>query len=149
MRSAYIIRRVLALIPTLLVIYPLTFFLMHATPGGPWDSGEKPIPAAVQEKLKAAYGLDKPIWRQYFEFLGKAVHGDLGPSYTQRSRSVTDILRTTFPVSLQLAAVATLFAVLIGIPLGIVGAVKHNGPLDYLSTFVSIFGISTPAYVAT
>ncbi len=148
-RSAYVIRRVLALIPTLLLIYTLTFFLMHATPGGPWDSGEKPIPAAVQEKLKAAYGLDKPIWQQYGEFLGHALQGDLGPSYTQRSRSVTDILRTTFPVSLQLAAVATFIAVIIGIPLGILGAIKHNGPLDYASTFVSIFGISTPAYVVT
>ena len=65
MRSAYIIRRILALIPTLLLIYTLTFFLMHSTPGGPWDTGEKPIPADVQERLKAAYGLDKPFWQQY------------------------------------------------------------------------------------
>jgi ABC-type dipeptide/oligopeptide/nickel transport system permease component len=77
------------------------------------------------------------------------VQGDLGPSYTQSSRTVTDILRDTFPVSLQLAAVATLIAALIGIPLGVLGAVRHNRPLDYLSTFVSIFGISTPAYVVT
>jgi oligopeptide transport system permease protein len=148
-RSAFIIRRILALIPTLLLIYSLTFFLMHSTPGGPWDTGEKPIPAEVQERLKAAYGLDKPLWQQYTDFLGKAVRGDLGPSYTQRSRSVTDIIRETFPVSLQLAAVAVVIATIIGIPLGILGAVRHNRPLDYLSTFVSVFGVSTPSYVAT
>jgi ABC-type dipeptide/oligopeptide/nickel transport system permease component len=140
---------VLALFPTLLLVYTLTFLLMHATPGGPWDTSEKPIPAAVQEKLKAAYGLDKPLWQQYTDFLSRALRGDLGPSYTQRSRSVADILSDTFPVSLQLAAVAIVIAVLFGIPLGIIGAVRHNGPLDYLATFVSIFGISTPAYVVT
>lgn len=143
------IRRVLALFPTLLLVYTLTFVLMHATPGGPWDTSEKPIPAAVQEKLKAAYGLDKPLWQQYTDFLNRALRGDLGPSYTQRSRTVTDILSDTFPVSLQLAAVAIVIAVLFGIPLGIIGAVRHNGPLDYLATFVSVFGISTPAYVVT
>jgi len=148
-RSAFIIRRILALIPTLLLIYSLTFFLMHSTPGGPWDTGEKPIPADVQERLKAAYGLDKPLWQQYTDFLGKAIHGDLGPSYTQRSRSVTDIIGETFPVSLQLAAVAVVIATIIGIPLGILGAVRHNRPLDYVSTFVSVFGVSTPSYVAT
>jgi len=148
-RSAFIIRRILALIPTLLLIYSLTFFLMHSTPGGPWDTGEKPIPADVQERLKAAYGLDKPLWQQYTDFLGKAIRGDLGPSYTQRSRSVTDIIGETFPVSLQLAAVAVVIATIIGIPLGILGAVRHNRPLDYVSTFVSVFGVSTPSYVAT
>jgi ABC-type dipeptide/oligopeptide/nickel transport system permease component len=148
-RTAFIIRRVLALVPTLLLIYSLTFFLMHSTPGGPWDSSEKPLPADVQERLKAAYGLDKPLWEQYVNFLGKAVQGDLGPSYAQRSRTVADILKETFPVSLQLAAVATLIAAAVGIPLGILGAVRHNRPLDYLATFVSVFGISTPAYVVT
>ena len=149
MNSAYMIRRVLALIPTLLLIYTITFFLMHATPGGPWDSGEKPLPAAVQEKLKAAYGLDKPVWEQYVSYLGKAVKGDFGPSYSQRSRSVADIIGTAFPVSLKLAAAATAIAVLIGIPLGVLGAVKHNSVLDYLSGLVSMIGISTPAYVVT
>jgi oligopeptide transport system permease protein len=148
-RSAFIIRRVLALIPTLLLIYSLTFFLMHSTPGGPWDSSEKPIPADVQERLKAAYGLDKPLWQQYTDFLGKALHGDLGPSYAQRSRSVAEIIGETFPVSLQLAAVVTAIATIVGIPLGILGAIHHNRPLDYLSTFVSVFGVSTPSYVVT
>jgi ABC-type dipeptide/oligopeptide/nickel transport system permease component len=136
-------------IPTLLLVYTLTFFLMHATPGGPWDIGEKPIPAVVQEKLKAAYGLDKPLWQQYVDFLSRALQGDLGPSYIQRSRTVSDIISETLPVSLQLGAAAIIIATLIGIPLGIIGAVRHNHPLAYLSTFVSVVGVSTPPYVVT
>ncbi len=149
MRTAYIIRRILVVIPTLLAIYTLAFFLMHATPGGPWDSGEKPLPTEVQERLRAAYGLDKPIWRQYLDYLNKALHGDFGPSYSQRSRTVSDIIGDTFPVSLKLAAVAMAMAIVVGIPLGVLGAVRHNSFFDYLSTFVSIVGISTPAYVVT
>lgn len=149
MRGAYAVRRILILIPTLLAIYTLTFFLMHSTPGGPWDTSDKPLPVEVQAKLKAAYGLDKPLWRQYVGFLGKAAKGDLGPSYAQRSRSVSDILSVAFPISLKLAGVAMAFAILVGIPLGIVSAVKHNTWLDYVATFVSVVGISTPAFVAT
>jgi ABC-type dipeptide/oligopeptide/nickel transport system permease component len=77
------------------------------------------------------------------------MRGDLGPSYTQRSRSVADIIRETLPVSLQLGAAAIVFAILVGVPLGILGAVRHNRPLDYLATFIAILGISTPTYVVT
>jgi ABC-type dipeptide/oligopeptide/nickel transport system permease component len=149
MHSAYVIRRLLAFIPTLLVIYTLTFFLMHATPGGPWDSGEKPLPAAVQENLKRAYGLDDPLWKQYINYLTNAAQGDFGPSYTQRSRTVRDIVSETFPVSLKLAGVAMFIAILVGIPLGVLGAVRHNTVLDFISTVVSIIGVSTPSYVVT
>src|SRR5215211_5964248 len=149
MRSAYVIRRILIVIPTLLAIYTLTFFLMHSTPGGPWDTSEKPISAQTQANLEKAYGLDQPLWQQYFTYLGKALHGDFGPSYSQRSRTVSDIIREAFPVSLKLAAVAIVIAIWVGIPLGIVGAVRHNTFFDYLSTFVSVIGISTPAYVVT
>ena len=149
MRTAYIIRRVLVLIPTLFAVYTVTFILMHETPGGPWDTSEKPIPIEVQKRLAASYGLDKPLWRQYVDYLGKVVKGDLGPSYVQRSRSVTDILKQTYPVSLKLAAISFAIAILLGIPLGVLGAVKHNTILDYLSSLVSIIGISTPGYVVT
>jgi ABC-type dipeptide/oligopeptide/nickel transport system permease component len=149
MRSAYVIRRILIVFPTLLAIYTLTFFLMHATPGGPWDTSEKPISEQTQENLRKAYGLDKPLWQQYFKYLGNALQGDFGPSYSQRSRTVSDIIQEAFPVSLKLAGVAILIAVWVGIPLGILGAVRHNTVLDYISTFVSIIGISTPAYVVT
>src|SRR5688572_9146124 len=102
MGRSYVIRRILALIPTLLAIYTLTFLLMHATPGGPWDTGDKPLPPQVIENLEKAYGLDQPLWRQYVDYLGNALRGDFGPSYTQRSRSVAEIIGTAFPTSLKL-----------------------------------------------
>src|SRR3954471_19217464 len=114
-RGAYAIRRVLLLIPTLLAIYTLTFFLIHATPGGPWSQGEKPVPPIVLKRLNAAYGLDKPLWHQYLDYLWHILHGDFGPSFTQRSRTVSDIIGSTFPVSLKLGLVAMAIAVVIGI----------------------------------
>lgn len=146
-RWAYIIRRVLLLFPTLFAIYTLTFFLMHATPGGPWSQGDKPVPPLVLKRLNEAYGLDEPLWKQYFTYLGNILQGDFGPSFSSRSRTVTDIIGESFPVSIQLGLVAMVIALLIGIPLGVLGAVKHNSVLDYLSGFVAIFGVSTPSYV--
>ena len=147
-RSGYIIRRVLFLLPTLFVIYTLTFFLIHATPGGPWSQGDKPVPPIVLKHLNEAYGLDKPVWQQYFDYLWNILHGDFGPSFSSRSQSVTDIIRETFPVSLQLGLLAMAIAVVVGLPLGILGALKHNSFFDYLSGFLAIVGISTPAYVS-
>ena len=146
-RGSYIVRRLLMLIPTLLAIYTLTFLLIHATPGSPWSQGEKPVPPRVLERLNAAYGLDKPLWRQYIDYLGNALQGDFGPSFSQRSRSVSDIIGATFPVSLKLGLVAMVIALVIGLSLGTIGALKHNTFLDYLTGFAAIIGISTPSYV--
>lgn len=146
-RGAYVIRRVLLLIPTLLAIYTLTFLLIHATPGGPWSQGEKPVPPIVLERLNAAYGLDDPLWKQYVTYLGNALQGDFGPSFAQRSRTVADIIGQTFPVSLALGLVAMTIALAVGLTLGTIGALRHNGFVDYLTSFVAIVGISTPSYV--
>jgi oligopeptide transport system permease protein len=146
-RWAYAIRRILLLIPTLLVIYTLTFVLIHATPGGPWSQGDKPVPPVVLKRLNAAYGLDKPLWKQYLDYLWNILHGDFGPSFSSRSRTVTDIITDSFPVSIQLGLIAMAIALMIGLPLGVIGAVKHNSLLDYLSGFLAIGGISTPSYV--
>ena len=146
-RGTYILRRVLLLVPTLLSIYTLTFLLIHATPGGPWSQGDKPVPPLILERLNEAYGLDEPLWRQYVDYLGNVLQGDFGPSFTQRSRTVTDIVGQTFPVSLQLGLAAMAIAVVVGVALGTIGALRHNSAIDYLTTFVSIVGISTPSYV--
>jgi oligopeptide transport system permease protein len=146
-RSAYIARRVLMLIPTLLAIYTLTFLLIHATPGGPWSQGEKPVPPIVLQRLNEAYGLDDPLWKQYVDYLKNVMQGDFGPSFAQRSRTVTDIIGATFPVSLKLGVVSMAVAILIGLPLGAIGALKHNSFIDYLTGFATIVGISTPSYV--
>jgi ABC-type dipeptide/oligopeptide/nickel transport system permease component len=135
------------LIPTLLAIYTLTFLLIHATPGSPWSQGEKPVAPRVLERLNAAYGLDKPLWRQYIDYLWNVLHGDFGPSFTQRSRTVTDIISDTFPVSIQLGVLSMLIALVFGLTLGTIGALKHNSLADYVTGFIAIAGISTPSYV--
>lgn len=147
-RGTYVIRRVLLLIPTLLAIYTLTFFLVHATPGNPWSQGDKPVPPLVLERLNEAYGLNDPLWRQYTDYLVNALQGDFGPSLAQRSRTVTDIISETLPVSLKLGLVSMVIALSVGITLGTLGALRHNSAIDYFTSFVSIIGISTPSYVA-
>jgi ABC-type dipeptide/oligopeptide/nickel transport system permease component len=146
-RSAYVIRRILLMIPTMLAIYTVTFLLIHATPGSPWSNQDKPLPKAVVDRLNAAYGLDDPLWKQYINYLVNVLHGDFGPSFSSRSRTVSDIIADTFPVSLQLGLVAMVIATIVGLSLGIIGAVKHNSTADYVSSFLSIVGISTPSYV--
>jgi ABC-type dipeptide/oligopeptide/nickel transport system permease component len=146
-RGAYILRRLFLLIPTLLAIYTLTFLLIHATPGGPWSQGEKPVPPLVLKRLNEAYGLNKPLWRQYLDYLWNVLHGDFGPSFTSRSRTVADIIGATFPVSIKLGLVAMAIAVAVGVTLGTIGAIKHNTTFDYLSGFIAIVGVSTPSYV--
>lgn len=143
----YAFRRVLLLVPTLLTVYTITFLLIHATPGGPWDSGDKPISQEAINSLNKAYGLDKPIWRQYVDYLAGAVRLDFGPSYAQRNRDVAEIMRDFVPVSLKLGIAAMIVAAVIGITAGTIGAVRRNTPIDYFATFGAIVGVSAPSYV--
>jgi ABC-type dipeptide/oligopeptide/nickel transport system permease component len=143
----YLLRRLSLLIPSMLVVFTITFVLMHATPGGPWDRGERPLPQLTIDNLNAKYGLDKPIWEQYVIFLGRTLRGDLGASYSRYGQDVTTILASFFPVSLQLGAVAMVIALTIGLTLGVLAAVKHNTWIDYVASFLSVFGVSTPSYV--
>lgn len=136
------------MIPTILAIFTITFVLMHATPGSPWDNAGRPLPANVVANLNAKYGLDKPVFEQYLIFLwGIISRGDLGDSYTRAGQSVSGMLMTYFPVSLQLGLLAMTFAIIGGLTLGIIGALRQNSYLDYLTTFLSVIGISTPSYV--
>ena len=142
----YLSRRILWIIPVLFTVSIITFGVMHAVPGGPWDS-EKRLPAAVQARLNAEYGLDKPVAEQYISWLGGFVQGDLGPSYRFRDRRVNDIVADGLPTTIQLGVMAFIVAVLIGIPLGIFAALGHNRWPDYVSTSLSIIGIATPSFV--
>lgn len=142
----YLARRILWIIPVLFTVSVLTFVLMHSVPGGPWDS-EKALPAGVVARLNAEYGLDKPLVDQYLQWAGGFVQGDLGPSYRFQDRRVNDIVADGLGTTFQLGIQAFILAVLIGIPLGIFAALGHNRWPDYLSTGVSIIGISTPSFV--
>ena len=143
----FIIRRLLAVIPTLLVVYTVTFVVMHATPGGPWDNSEKPLPKAVIENIKAKYHLDQPMWKQYYLYLWGVLHGDFGPSYVNTSQDASDIVRNFFPVSLQLGFVAMIIGVTVGLTLGVLAAIRQNTFTDYGAMFAAVVGISTPSYV--
>lgn len=146
---AYVIKRLLAVIPTLWVVFTITFVVMRLTPGGPWDDvpGDAPLPPVVIENIRAKYGVDQPIWKQYVTHLGNILRGDFGVSYIQRGRSATEIVRTFLPVSIQLGMVAMAIGVVTGLALGVLAAVKHNTIIDYIAMFIAVVGISAPSYV--
>ena len=145
--TTYILRRVLLMIPTLLVVFTLTFLIVHATPGGPWDESEKPLPEAVKANLSRQYHLDDPLYKQYVDYLVNALQGDFGPSYRFVERSVSDIVGATFPVSAQLGVLAMLFALVVGIPLGALAAVKRNTWIDFVASLITVTGIASPPFV--
>jgi len=145
----YILHRLLMFIPIMLAVYTLVFIVMHATPGGPWDNTERPLPEATLNNLREKYGLNDPLWKQYLTYLvGIVTRFDFGPSL-KGGRSANQIIRDTFPVSLQLGLVAFAMAMVAGVILGIIAAIKPNTWIDYLAMLFSVVGISTPPYVIT
>ena len=144
--TAYFIRRLLWLVPVLLFVAVITFALMHSVPGGPWDR-DKPLPPAAVEQLNRKYGLDQPLWEQFGRYLLGLLHGDLGVSYRQSDRPVTEVIGGGIKVSATLGALAMLVSAVVGVPLGIVAALRRNRALDYLSVSLATLGASTPNFV--
>ncbi len=146
----YVIRRVFWLLPTLLAMALVTFLVMHATPGSPLDpvaEGANPLSPEAQKNLAQHYGLDKPIWEQFAIFVGKAVRGDFGPSYVYKTRTVSEIIAETFPISLFLGSMALALAIAGGLTLGILAAVHQNRTWDYVSVTLATFGVAVPNFV--
>lgn len=143
--TAYILRRLLVMVPLLWAIATITFFLMHAVPGGPFDN-EKPLPPATVAALERKYNLDGPLAEQYLDFLGNLVRGDLGLSFRQ-NRPVSQVIGDGFPQTLQLGLCAFAFALIAGVTLGVISAVKQNGPMDYIGVFVATAGAAVPNFV--
>lgn len=171
---SFIIRRMFWILPVIVVVAAVTFFLMYQAPGGPFDL-EKPMPEAAQSVLNARFGLDKPVWvnpeeygdrwgdgvrnpfllargfldSQFFNYLGGVVRLDFGPTYESRgSESVQDVIIRQFPVSMRIGLVGVVFALIIGLPLGIMSALRQNTWVDYISLGVSTLGISVPTFVS-
>jgi ABC-type dipeptide/oligopeptide/nickel transport system permease component len=149
----YIARRLLLLIPVLLFISLVTFSLMHSVPGGPFTR-EKALRPEILRNLEKHYCLDEPLWKQYVQYLiggcgdSKGVlRLDFGPTYSSRSRTVNDIFQDNLPVSFQLGLWALLVAVVMGLPLGVVAALKQNTIWDYVSMGVAVLGVSIPNMV--
>ena len=131
---------------SLYLIVTATFFLMRIAPGNPFTS-EKQLPPEIQANLNAHYGLDKPWYFQYGEYLSKVAQWDFGPSFKYKARSVNDMISDGFPVSLMLGAEAILIAVSLGILLGVIAALKHNKWQDYGAMMVAVLGISVPSFI--
>lgn len=142
----FIARRLLQTIPVLLVIITATFFMVRFVPGGPFTS-EKALPPEILKNIEAHYGLDQPLWRQYLNYLGQVARGDLGPSFKYTNRSVNEIIGQTLPVSLELGGWALLVALAVGLPLGVLAAVRRNSWLDYACSVIGMIGICVPVYV--
>jgi oligopeptide transport system permease protein len=144
--AGYILRRLLWLIPVLFFISLVTFVLMHAIEGGPWDE-ERRLPDNVQRNLDAKYGLDKPLWEQYTSFVLNAVQGDLGISYQRQDKPVTDIILRGFKVSAVLGLLALSLALVVGVTLGVASAVHRNKAIDYASVVFASAGAAVPSFV--
>jgi len=142
----FVLRRLLQTIPVLFVIITATFFMVRFVPGGPFTA-EKAIPPEILRNLEAHYGLDQPLWRQYLSYLGKIARGDLGPSFKYPNRTVNEIIGDKLPVSLELGGWALLVALSLGLPLGVLAAVKRNTVIDYLCSAVGMIGICVPTFV--
>jgi oligopeptide transport system permease protein len=142
----FVARRLLQTIPVLLVIITATFFMIRFVPGGPFTA-ERAIPPEILRNLEAHYGLDQPLWRQYATYLGSVLRGDLGPSFKYTNRSVNEIIADKLPVSLELGAWALLIALALGVPLGILAAIRRNTWLDYLCSAIGMVGICVPVFV--
>lgn len=143
----YLVRRLLWLPPVLLTISLITFVLMHNVPGGPWDA-EKRLAPSVVENLNRRYNLDKPAWQQFLLFLGGAVQGDLGVSFSNQDRAVAGIIRDGFPVTATLGVLALAVALTVGIGLGTLSALRQGSAVDYAALAFATAGASIPSIVA-
>jgi oligopeptide transport system permease protein len=143
----YIVRRLLSILPTLLIVATLVFLLVRLVPGGPFDL-ERAVPFEVQKQLNAKYHLDDPVWKQYTDWLWALFsRGDLGPTFKYPNRSVNEIIRLSLPVSMQLGSLAMLFALAVGVPLGILGATRQNTAADTAAMATAMIGVSIPRFV--
>lgn len=167
----FVLRRILGFIPVLLSVAAITFFLARAIPGGPFDFvGDKSLPPSVVANLNAKYHLDWPQWKQFISYMTGdelkigpvtiydldpqkpaysygVLRGDLGPSFRYKGQTVNDIVATTLPLSAQLGVMAILLGLTIGVPAGIIAALKQNSWIDYGATFVAVIGVSVPTMV--
>ncbi len=143
---AYIIKRIFNAVIVLWVVTTITFFLMHAIPGGPFTV-EKSLPPIVQQSIEERYKLNDPLYKQYSDYLTNLIRGDLGPSFKYPGRSVNDIIKDGFPVSFQLGMEAVLIAIIIGIPAGIIAAINQGKWQDHAVNFFTTLGVAVPSFV--
>jgi ABC-type dipeptide/oligopeptide/nickel transport system permease component len=148
--TTFIIRRIVWTIPVILLVILMTFLLMRQIGGNPFRHTEKNVPEAIQRNLERKFHLDQPWYKQYAYYVKNVATFDLGPSMAQRTRTVNEIVKDGFPKSLKLGILAFFWAVGLGIPLGVLAALKPNSLFDYFAMFFSTIGFALPSFfVAT
>ena len=145
--TTFVIRRLVWTVPVILLVILLTFVLMRQIEGNPFRTSERAIPEEIQRNLEEKYGLDDPWYVQYLRYVKGVFTLDLGPSLVLRNRDVNDIVREHFPPSLELGALAMLFALVVGVPLGMLSALRANTFFDYGAMFVSNVGFAIPSFL--
>jgi oligopeptide transport system permease protein len=143
---SYAIRRFLGALPTLFIIITLAFFMMRAAPGGPFDS-ERRLPPEIEKNIAATYNLDKPVYEQYFLYLGRLAHFDLGPSFKIKDFTVTQLIAEGLPVTARLAISAITIAIFFGTLFGVTAALFQNRLPDYSVMTLAMIGITIPTFV--
>ncbi|WP_342428151.1 ABC transporter permease [Paenibacillus sp. FSL L8-0158] len=143
----YILKRLFTMFITLWIIVTLTFIIMHIIPGDPFSNDSKTIPEAVLQNMRARYNLDKPLAVQYVLYLKNLLVLDMGPSIQSKTTDVNMLIARGFPPSALLGIQSIVVAIIAGISLGTLAALHHNRPLDYISMFIAIVGISVPSFI--
>src|SRR5947199_2508588 len=143
----YLVGRVTGIVVVFVIVSILAFGLMHSIPGGPFDETNQPLPPAAKEIILRKYGLDRPLYEQYFNYMGNALQGDFGISFQSPTETVIQLITRAWPTSMQLGGLAILLAFIIGLTSGILAAVHQNTWIDYVVTFVSTLGITVPNFV--
>lgn len=144
--GSYYLRRILSAVLTIVLIATLTFAMMHSIPGGPFVR-EKAVPEEILRALNEKYNLDAPLYVQYLDYMKGLITFDLGPSYSKIGTTVNDLLEAGFPTSAKIGGMASLLIIFIGIPLGIISALKQNKPIDYIVMFMATLGVTVPSFV--
>jgi oligopeptide transport system permease protein len=143
----FIVRRIFWTIPVLLVVIFLTFIMMRQIEGNPFRQTERAVPEAVQQNLERKFNLDKPWWQQYLFYVKGVATLDFGPSLVLRGQSVNDIMKEHFPKSIELGVYAFLFAIVVGVPLGVIAALRQNTWVDYTAMFFSNIFHALPSFL--
>ncbi len=143
----YILGRLAGLLFTFLMVSIITFTLMHAVPGGPFDEEKQPLPAAAKANILRKYGLDKPVWQQYLLYMWSAVHFDFGIPFQSPTETVTQLIARVWPPTLELAGVVIFFSYSLGLLFGILAATHQNSWIDQAVTFIATLGFTVPNFV--
>ncbi len=144
--GGYAAKRILSMFITLFFVVTLTFVMMHSIPGNPF-TGEKKLPPAIEKALMEKYNLDQPLSKQYVDYVSGVARGDFGPSMKYTGRTVNDLIASGFPVSAELGGWAILLIVALGIPLGVIAALKQGTWIDRTMIFFAIVGVTIPSFV--